>query len=205
MTTRGDNTTRDKLIEAARRLFYERGYEATGVAEILREAGARSGSLYYFFQSKEGLLLEVLDSYRELLYPLIVKPAFSRTEDSVERIFAILDVYRGVLVNSKFRLGCPIGNLSLELGDRLPEARRRIAQNFDGWCLWIEHCIEDSNLPPAVKAGGKDLARFILTVMEGAVMQARVHQSIEPFDAGVRQLRRHLKLLANSNLEEERE
>ena len=54
-------TTRDKLVEVARQLFLAKGYEATGIAEILREAGVNSGSLYYFFKTKEDLLLAVLD------------------------------------------------------------------------------------------------------------------------------------------------
>ncbi len=37
---------------------------------------------------------------------------------------------------------------------------KRPARNFDGWCSWIERCIQDSGLPQEVKAGGPDLARF---------------------------------------------
>ena len=66
--------TRDRLIEAARELFYVQGYEATSVAEILERAGVHSGSLYHLFESKRHLLLAVLDQYRELLQPLLIDP-----------------------------------------------------------------------------------------------------------------------------------
>ena len=62
-------TTRDRLVEVSRQLFLAKGYGATGIAEILREAGINSGSLYYFFKTKEELLLAVLDWYQEALYP----------------------------------------------------------------------------------------------------------------------------------------
>jgi AcrR family transcriptional regulator len=42
------NTTRSRLLEAARYLFWEKGYAATGMAEILERAQANSGSFYHF-------------------------------------------------------------------------------------------------------------------------------------------------------------
>ena len=53
--------TRERLVEAARKLFHQHGYRATGIAEILRAAEVNSGSLYYFFPSKEDLLVAVLE------------------------------------------------------------------------------------------------------------------------------------------------
>ena len=49
------NTTRDRLVEAARTLFWKHGYAGTGIAQILKEADAGSGSLYYFFPYEGGL------------------------------------------------------------------------------------------------------------------------------------------------------
>jgi len=57
--------TRQRLTETARRLFAEKGYESTSVADILKNAGANSGSLYHFFSTKQDLLLEVLRGYRD--------------------------------------------------------------------------------------------------------------------------------------------
>ena len=53
------NSTRARLIEAARQLFLVNGYEGTGISEILCKTGINSGSLYYFFKKKEDLLLAV--------------------------------------------------------------------------------------------------------------------------------------------------
>src|SRR6516165_10673760 len=114
--------TRDRLVEEARRLFWEQGYAATGVAQILDFANARSGSLYYFFPTKEDLLLAVLETYKELLWPMVIQPVFDRVADPVERIFGILDGYRQQLMATRYRSGCPIGNLALELTNSIPAA-----------------------------------------------------------------------------------
>jgi AcrR family transcriptional regulator len=180
--------TRDRIVEAARELFWLQGYEATSVAEILDKAGVNAGSLYHFFRGKEDLLLAVLDQYKELLVPLVIEPAVRDVRDPIQRIFSILEGYRQGLTYTVFAGGCPIGNLALEVGDRNPEARKRIAENFRGWCAQIERCLEEAGpqLPAGIDRAA--LAQFVLTVMEGAVMQARAHGSIEPFDASVAHL-----------------
>ena len=55
--------TRERLIEAARDLFLKQGYASTGIAQILEAADAGSGSLYYFFPTKEDLVLEAVSVY----------------------------------------------------------------------------------------------------------------------------------------------
>src|SRR5262245_38440040 len=121
--------TRERLVEAARKLFWEQGYTSTGIAQILEAANARSGSLYYFFPTKEDLLLAVLESYRDLLEPMVVQPVYERVHDPIERIFGILDGYRRQLLTSKYQHGCPIGNLALEVSQAQPAARKLLAEN----------------------------------------------------------------------------
>src|SRR5262249_30288145 len=181
--------TRERLVETARQLFHEQGYTATGIAEILDTAKARSGSLYYFFPTKEDLLLAVLEKYKDLLWPMVIDPVFERVSDPIERIFGILDGYRQQLLATKYQFGCPIGNLALELTNSHPAARQLIAENFSGWRKAIERCLDDAagRLPGSLDR--EQLALFVLTTMEGAVMLARTYHSIEPYDATVTQLR----------------
>src|SRR6266849_3566364 len=107
--------TRERLVQTARRLFHEQGYTATGLAQILDAADANSGSLYYFFPTKEDLLLAVLETYKGLLRPFVIEPVLQRISDPIERVFGILDGYRQKLLQTEFQYGCPIGNLALEL------------------------------------------------------------------------------------------
>jgi TetR/AcrR family transcriptional regulator, transcriptional repressor for nem operon len=183
------NPTRDRLVEAARTLFWKHGYASTGIAQILKEADAGSGSLYYFFPTKEDLLLAVLEWYRENLWAAVVQPVFDRVSDPIERIFGILDGYRRGLLMTNFQHGCPVGNLALELADSHPAARQLLALNFTGWRKFIEQCLREAadRLPDTVDRD--QLALFVLTTMEGAVMLARTYQNIDPYDAAVTQLR----------------
>src|ERR1700676_1930540 len=136
--------TKDRLIETARTLFLQNGYGNTGIAQILKAADVGSGSLYYFFPTKEDLLLAVLQKYKELLWPIVIQPVFERVHDPIERIFGVLDGYRQMLVITNFEQGCPIGNLALELSNSLPSARQLLADNFSGWRAAIEKCVSDA-------------------------------------------------------------
>jgi AcrR family transcriptional regulator len=189
------SSTRTRFLDAARYLFWEKGYAATGMAEILERAEANSGSFYHFFSSKEALLLAVLDGYLEGLEPVIVKPAFARHSDPIDRIFAILQGYRERLVETGCRYGCPLGRLALEIeAENLP-AHNRIAANFGGWIAAVRGCLEAARdrFPPSLDLDA--LATFVLTTMEGGVLQSRSCRRLEPFDQSVAQLRNYFACL----------
>ena len=185
------NDTRERLVEAARNLFLKQGYASTGIAQILEEADAGSGSLYYFFPTKEDLLLAVLEWYKANLIPQVVQPVFDRISDPIERIFGILAGYRRLLMMSECEYGCPIGNLALELANSHPQAAKLLAENFTAWRMVIEQCLAEASgrLPATVDRA--QLACTVLVTMEGAVMLARTYKEIGPYDAAVTQLRDH--------------
>jgi len=187
--------TRERLLEAARYLFWEKGYAATGMAEILERAKANSGSFYHFFASKEALLLAVLGGYLEGLDPVVIQPAFARHSDPIERIFAILEGYRERLISTECRYGCPLGRLALEIeAENLP-AHQLIARNFSAWTGAIRGCLESAGPRLPGDTDLEALATLVLSTMEGGVLQARSHRRIEPFDQSVAQLRNYFASL----------
>ncbi len=187
--------TRTRILEVARRLFHEQGYHATGISTILREAEANSGSLYHFFASKEALLVGVLEHYVELLRPLVMEPVEAATGDPIERVFVLLGFYRQGLEHSRCRMGCPIGNLALELADNHPEIRALVDLNFANWAAVVRSWMESAGERLPADVDRDALARFVLTVMEGAIMQARAADDLAPFDASVAQLRSYFERL----------
>jgi hypothetical protein len=121
-------------------------------------------------------------------------------DDPIERVFGILDGYRQLLTMTKFRLGCPVGNLALELGDSHPRVRKLLAELFELWCDAVRQCLYAARgrLPSDIDT--KELARFVLNTMEGAVMLARTYRRIEAYDDAVNRLRDYFeRLLADGS------
>ena len=165
------------------------------MADLLAHAGANSGSFYHFFESKEALLRAVLETYLQALRPVIVEPAFARTNDPMERIFAILAGYRERILQTDSKYGCPLGRLALEIDPENRPAHRLIAENFRGWIGAIHECIDQ--MKPRIPADTDidALSTYVLAVMEGGVMLSRSYGSVEPFDRAVKQLGEHFRLL----------
>jgi TetR/AcrR family transcriptional regulator, transcriptional repressor for nem operon len=187
--------TRTRLVLAAMRLFWENGYNSTSIAEVLKTAKVNSGSLYYFFPGKADLLAAVLDMYHEGIRPMLLEPAWAGVSDPLERIFALLSRYRQSLVDTDCFYGCPIGSLALELHEPDLPVRERLAKNFNAWIEAIAECLSQARARLPADQNLRELAQFVLTTMEGGVMQARTFRDIEYFDAAVRQLRNYFKCL----------
>ena len=195
-------STRERIVMEAMRLFWEKGYGSTSIQDILRAADANSGSLYHFFPAKQDLLLAVLDFYVEGLHPELLEPAWQGVVDPIARVFALLGKYRELLIETDCFYGCPLGSLALELHEPDPAVREKIAANFTGWTEAVRACFvaAGSRLPEWIDRG--ELAQFVLTTMEGGVMQARTHRDIATFDASVRQLKHYIDMLEKSALRE---
>ncbi|GAM99592.1 transcriptional regulator of TetR family [alpha proteobacterium U9-1i] len=188
-------STRDRIVFAAMELFWLKGYNSTSIADLLSRTQLNSGSLYHVFPSKQDVLVAVLEAYRDGIYPQLLDPAWAGVDDPIEKIFALLRHYRTLIVETDCTYGCPIGSLALELHEPDPQVRELIAVNFEGWTRAIEQCLADGaqRLPKGTDRSA--LAQFVLTTMEGGVMQARTHRDVSYFDRGVTQLRAHFDLL----------
>lgn len=188
-------STRDRIVGEAMRLFWEKGYASTSIADILKAADANAGSLYHFFPGKQDLLTAVLDAYRSGIRPMLLEPAWKGVDDPLDKIFALLASYREALAQTNCTYGCPIGYLALELHEPDPVVRERIAGNFDGWVDAIEECLVAARTRFPADADMRRLAHFVLTTMEGGVMQARTYRNVTHFDDAVEELRRYFALL----------
>lgn len=190
--------TRQRLIESALYLFWERGFAGTSMSDLLGRAEVNSGSFYHFFDSKEALLKAVLKLYLEALGPQIVRPAHALTSDPIERIFAILAGYRERILRTNCQYGCPLGRLALEIDPENRPAHALIAENFRGWIAAVRDCLEEAKDRILEGTDLDALATYVLVSMEGGVMLSRSYASVDPFDMAVKQLRIHFELLAPS-------
>src|SRR4029078_8888737 len=132
------------------RLFAQKGYGSTSVADILQAAEVNAGSLYYLYPGKQDVLLDVLDTYLAGIHPMLLAPAWEGISDPIERVFALLRRYRSALESTACTYGCPIGSIALEIHEPDPPVRQRLAANFNAWVSAIEQCfVHPGNPLPA--------------------------------------------------------
>ena len=78
---------RERILNAAASLFGELGYEKTSIRSISRESGMKPGSIYYFFQSKEEILLEIYASGFRLMADIVLA-AVCKVDDPWDQLYA---------------------------------------------------------------------------------------------------------------------
>lgn len=187
--------TRNRILMTAMELFWEKGYLSTSVADILSRSQVHSGSLYHFFPGKQDVLVGVLELYRDGIDDMLLAPNWAGVNDPIERVFALLAGYRTHLIVTDCTYGCPIGSLALEIHEPDPVVRDLMAVNFTGWSMAIAGCFQAAadRLPRGTDHGA--LGEFVLTVMEGAVMQARTYRDIGYFDRNIAVLQDYITRL----------
>lgn len=187
--------TRTRIVRAAMELFWEKGYQSTSMADLFARADINAGSLYHFFPGKQDVLVAVLSAYRDGIGMMLLEPAWAGVADPIERVFALLDRYRALIVQTDCTYGCPIGSIALELHEPDPAVRELLAANFSAWAGAVEQQIAaaGTRLPPDVDR--RALAEFVLTTMEGAVMLTRTHRDVGYFDRAIGQLRAYFERL----------
>ena len=125
------SATKQKIIDAAARLVYQRGFHATSLDMVAQAARVNRGSLYYFFRSKKNLGLAIIDHYESLLHQNYLSPSFDIQARGREKS----GVWQNPTPVCRFRilvLRMPIGNLSLELSALDEEMRVRLKEVWDG-------------------------------------------------------------------------
>ena len=200
-----ERKARDRIIEAAMDLFGAKGFNSTSIADILSRTQLNCGSLYHFFPGKQDVLVARARAYRDGIYQMLIDPAWQGVDDPIERIFALL---AATAADRRDRL-------HLRLPDRQPRAgaaRARPARCASCWRTTSpagpapsRRCLDDARRAPArAISTAAALAEFVLTTMEGGVMQARTHRDVAYFDRGVAMLRDHFDMLLRRRAARER-
>ncbi len=175
--------TREKVVLEAGRLFALKGYHDTKLEEVLQGAGVTTGAFFHHFNGKEDLAFAVIDRHmerrRELLDRIERSLPAASDDGPLAPVFRRLDAIAAMIRRREHsRGGCVIGNLSIALSDTHDGFRRRLAECFDEMAWEFQ-----PHLDAAARAQGRvpdagvtELARYIVSVIEGAIMLARTHR-----------------------------
>ncbi len=177
--------TREEIIRKGAELIHARGFNATGLQQILQTAGIPKGSFYFYFKSKEDFGLEVIDYFSTIITGIFTTCLSDKKIPPLKRLEKLFDFFETAFQKNGNALGCPIGNLSLELADTNERLRLHLVSVIETLIVQIESCLQEALRDKSLPAGlnTADTARFIFHGFEGAVMHMKVVKSIEPFQA----------------------
>src|ERR1700755_2368212 len=119
---------RDRILDAAARLFLERSYQAVGVDELCHAADVRKGSFYHYFSSKSELAKAVVDLHADAFMKRLSNASSATPTQKLHAIPDAIGAIQSALEAQFGRaVGCPFGNFAAELATTDDELRRHIA------------------------------------------------------------------------------
>ncbi len=192
--------TREKILQAASRLFALKGYHDSKLEEVLDTAQVSKGAFFHQFRDREDLGFAVLDWHmdrrRQLLDAIEQELSPDKQTDPLQRVFRRLDAIAEMVRRREGRKGgCIIGNMSTALSDCHDGFRKRLAECFDKMAEEFLPYLEAKARQGRVKrrTNMSELARYIVTVIEGAIMQGRTLGDAELLPRQLAYLKEHLQ------------
>ena len=173
---------KDDIIQAGLDTVLSRGFNATGVEAILKQANVPKGSFYNFFSSKEEFGLAIIDKYvaerGELFYPIFSDeslPPLERVKRSFETLIATFE-------GNGCTKGCLIGNLGLEMADQYENFRQRLEQSLQNWTRGLSKLLLQAQKENTISAdmNTEMLAENLISSFQGALLCSKVKKSPEP-------------------------
>jgi AcrR family transcriptional regulator len=181
--------TRQRIIETAWSLFYRQGYNATGITQIIEEAGITRPTLYNYFDSKETLCVAYIEERHRQEHSGL-QAAIDGIKDPKKQFVAIMKAVRDRMVSTQLR-GCGFMNIATEIPD--PDSPiRKAAQAFNDSLMHL--IAEVTRAAKASDPALKDLnvsrtVQTYMVILSGGIITAAEYNDAWPLDRAVDQVK----------------
>jgi TetR/AcrR family transcriptional repressor of nem operon len=177
-------TNRERILTEGLRVVHERGFAGASVRDIVAAAGVPQGSFTNHFASKEAFGLEIIDLYFSNSRRVIGETLRNDALDPLERLGSYIDTQLARMGANNMRNGCLFGNFTAEASESSEPIRTRVVEIFAETRAALAYCLK-----AAVSAGEitktidcDDIAAFIVSSLQGAILLSKAQRSGEPIE-----------------------
>lgn len=170
------------LLSRGGEIIRLKGFNNTGINEILKAAKVPKGSFYHYFRNKEDFGIQLIDHYMSMMHMAADTHIADDSIPYLARLRKFLDSFLERFERCDYEGGCPIGNLTQELADinesfrhRLEECFLQIRGKFE---LFLEGARAAGEIPEWMNV--HDAADFMLNSWEGALLRMKVTKNSQP-------------------------
>ncbi len=181
---------RSRLVCSAAKLFHERGYDSTSIADIAQDAQVQSGNVYYYFKSKEEIAAAAVQQLAARVRAL--QELWGQEPDPRKRLHQWVQ-HVSDNADAMVRFGCPASGLSSAL--RKAKGSRQLVDQSTSILAVGETWLQEQFRALNRKQEARELAMHVMTVLQGAVLLAHVMNDPEYISNEVRYLQRWVRTL----------
>jgi TetR/AcrR family transcriptional repressor of nem operon len=167
------SSKRDRLVEAAKDMFYQQGVTRTTLADIAQQAEVPLGNVYYHFRTKEALIEAVIQDHLQDLQAFLAH--ISLNPDPRQRLLALVAAGQES-EQAVARYGCPHGSLCQELDKEGNQSASMASQLFETYLDWAE---TQFRLLGKDEQEAKDFALDLISSLQGTFLLTNSFRSPE--------------------------
>ncbi len=174
MSGRPREFDRDEVLDKAMRLFWEQGYDATGIAQLGEHLGIGRQSLYATFGDKQTLFREALQRYGDQIIADVVSK-LDAAGSGLENIHKVLDMWESNAARKNF-CGCLVTNSISELGVREPELATILKHKLDRLEAAFSRALKRARENGEISSGvdTRAMARMLVNTGQGLAVAGKV-------------------------------
>jgi len=188
---RNPEQTRDRLLQAAFREIFRRGFQSAGIDAILAATNVTKGALYYHFASKEALGYAVIEEIIAKLTTDRWLLPLQRGNDKDHPVDALIGIVRALPNRPRdVRRGCALANLAQEMSLLDEQFRKRLERIFHAWQEVIAMTLRKGQSQGVVRRDlvPEEAASFLIAMIEGYQVLAKNAQDAKVWSMGVRNI-----------------
>ncbi len=175
---------KERLLEAALDLIWERSYGVVTIDAICEKAKVKKGSFYYFFESKSALAVAALEADWDQCGKPKWDQLFSACTPPLERLKGYLDSVHTTQAQLQAEhgqiLGCPCFTLGSEISTQDEAIRCKVQELLQRQMRYFESAVRDAQAEGSVPPGDASLkAKCLFALVEGSMTQARIQNDLE--------------------------
>ncbi len=185
VATRSKQATHDRIVDAAARAIRRSGYDGTGVADIMKDAGLTHGGFYAHFPSREAMLSEAAD--RAGSEGLAMMERIAASSPPQQALPAMMRVYLSKEHIERIETGCATAALGSEMPRQAPEVRRAATRRIKEMIDLVARQSPEWGQP-----GAHEHALVTVATMVGTLVLARAVDDRKLSEAIVKAALKHL-------------
>ncbi len=176
--------TKELLLQTGAAIILKKGFNATGIQEILKAADVPKGSFYFYFASKEEFGIALIEYYAQDYIRKIDIKLKNKCLPPFIRLRNFFAAYAKECEETNFSGGNLLANLTLELSDSYESIRTRLRYVYTIITGKFTDCLKEAqqNGLLAKTLNPKETAEFMVSAWEGTLLQTRVVRSMKPFN-----------------------
>ena len=176
--------TKKILLDKGLEILMHKGYNHTGIQEVLSAVGVPKGSFYHYFKSKHDFGMQILEHYGQQTEAKCQEIFEDPSATPLTRLKNFFTYGREKMTANNFSGGCFIGNMAQEMGDLCPEFQTVLESKMVTMRGHFVTSLTEAKASGELKTDfpPEDLADFLINSWHGALMRMKVAKSSRPLD-----------------------